>query len=124
MAAPEKTTSAFPHSLDESDLADWVDKEISSLRQSVEGDASRQKAPAYDVDAESVLGPRPVIRPLVTRTSDPVASGVLRPPMALFLVLGQARRFVRRRRFDIVFYGLCIAFTIAVVLLAVSSGAR
>jgi hypothetical protein len=123
MAAPEKTTSAFSHSLDENDLADWVDKQISSLRQSVERDASRQKAPAHDVH-ESVLGRRPVVPPLVEGTSDPVPSKVLRPPTALFLVLGQARRFVRRRRFDIVFYGLCIAFTIAVVLLAVSSGAR
>jgi hypothetical protein len=125
MAAAEKTTSAFSRSLDDIDRADWVDEEIRSLKQAVERDAS---GPAYDGHDESVL--RPVIRPLVRRTGDPVergdlvAGGVLQPPTALSLVLGQARRFVRRRRFDIVFYGLCIAFTIAVVLLAVSSGAR
>jgi hypothetical protein len=103
MATPEKKTRAFPQSLHESDRADWVDEEISSLRQAVERDASRQKAPAYDLHAEFALGPRPV---------------------TLFPSLSKARRFVRRRRFDVVFYGLCIGFTIAVVLIAVSSGAR
>jgi hypothetical protein len=122
MAAPEKATIASSHSLSESGREDWIDREIASLRQSVEGEASRQRAPDPDAHAESELRRLHTIRS--GRTRDPIASRVLRPPTALLIVLGRARRFVRRRRFAIVFYGLCVAFTIAVVLLAVSNGGR
>jgi hypothetical protein len=122
MAAPEKATIASSHSLSESGREDWIDREIASLRQSVEGEASRQKAPDHDAHAESEPRRLHIIRS--GRTRDPIASRVLRSPTALLIVLGRARRFVRRRRFAIVFYGLCVAFTIAVVLLAVSSGGR
>jgi hypothetical protein len=117
-----QTMTVSSHSLHESDLEDWVDKEIASLRQSVEGEAPPQKGPDHDAHAESARRRLHVIHPLGKGAGDPIASGVHRPPTARLLGLGQAWRFVRRRRFDIVFYGLCIALTIAVVLVAVSVG--
>lgn len=120
MAAPNETAIASSHSLYENDLDDWVDREIASLRQSVEGEVPPQKGPDHDAHAVSARRRLHVIRPLAKGAGDPIASGVHQPRMALLLGLGQAWRFVRRRRFDIVFYGLCIAVTIAVVLVAVS----
>jgi hypothetical protein len=118
MAARGETLVASLHPDHETD--DWIDREIASLRQSIEREAPRQKG-------RGLRAGRPpetrLIRPIPEAATDPVPSAVWRPPRAV-LALRRARRFVRRRRFEIVFYGLCLAATTALVFVAVSLGER
>jgi hypothetical protein len=116
MAARGKTLVASFRPDHETD--DWVDREIASLRQSIEGEAARQEA-GHRPQAERWRRGIRVARPLPRGVSHAVTSAVRQLPKAV-LLLRQAAGVVRRRRFDIIFCGLCIAVTIALVLVTVS----
>jgi hypothetical protein len=88
--ATAKITS-MPHSLQASEVEDWLDHEIASLRQSVESKAQTRAAP--EAQATESQGARHSLRP---RT--------LRP-----------RSFVRSHRLEIVFFALSVAVPPAVV---------
>ena len=111
---PEPETTAI-----EGDAQDWLDTAIASLRQSVEGHAPGHKVSDHD----AVLARRSlcVVDAVAWDGRDPTARRRLPRPTA---PLRRATRLVRRRRFDIVFYGLCIGVTVAVTLMvvAVSTG--
>jgi hypothetical protein len=109
----EKTVLQSSHTPQHSDVEEWLDRELSSLRQSVETDAQAQQARNRGADARS-----PRRRPLrfgATRAGAWwIAHRALRVPMHFGRLPRRLRRVVHRRRFDIVFYGCLVALAAAV----------
>ena len=101
------------------ELDDWVDREIASLRQSIEGEAVRQQARYLGAHAQRSRRGTHLVRPVSRAAPEPVTSSVRLPPRGL-LALRQACRFVRHRRFEIAFYGICVVITAALVFVAVT----
>lgn len=121
MAIPDKATGASDFS-PEGGPEDWLDRDIAALRQSVEREAVRQKRPTF---SHATAPPRRLH--VIRQPDEPKRSRMdwlLLPPGLVVSSLVRVRGFVRRRRFDIVVYGLCVGVTIGVVLLAISVGAR
>ena len=85
---------------------DWLDQEIESLRELVEGETGAQRAQ----EASAPAHPSPW-RPLAVDAMRS-AHRVLLPPIA---GLRRARRFVRTHSFDLVFY----AFSFGITMLSV-----
>jgi hypothetical protein len=110
---------ALPHVRREADVEDSLDAAIASLRQSVEREAIRHKSPDNEDPARSAERSSYGIDSPAWAATDRTARPPLGLPTVLLLVVGGIRRFVRRHRFDIVFYGLCIGVTIAVTLIVV-----
>jgi hypothetical protein len=118
MAVPDKTPSASSRLLDEGDHENWVDHEIASLRRSVESDFARHRGAERDAHATAAPSRLHLIGPLGRE----IPNEVPQRPKAFLRDLGKLPRLVRRHRFEIFFYGLCLALTLAAVLLAVSIG--
>jgi hypothetical protein len=108
-----KTVLQSSHTPQQSDVEEWLDRELSSLRQSVETGAEAQQARNRSVDARS-----PRRRPLrfgATRAGPRwIAHRALRVPMHFGRLLRRLRRVVDRRRFEIVLYGCSVALAVAV----------
>jgi hypothetical protein len=92
----------MPPSHSPREVEEWLDREIASLRQLVEGEAP---APSR---VSTASRPRPY---------DHIPPPALRPPSDLVVVLRRARRFVGKRRLDIVLFGLSIGLALVVVWL-------
>lgn len=115
----EKAALPSPHTLQQSDAEQWLDREITSLRQSVETHALGQQASVRGADAGS---PRLQLRRFGTTRAGAgwIAHRAVRVPMRFNRLLRQLRRVVYRRRFEIAFYAasVVLAFTAAWVLLS------
>ena len=116
MATADKATRTSDFSRDRC-REDSVDRDIAALRLSVEGEALRPKEQASN---------HPQAPPRAIHVIRPPDEPTRRVPVPGGLVsfVSRARRFVRKRRFDVVVYGVCVGVTVAVVLVAVSVGAR
>jgi Flp pilus assembly protein TadB len=89
-----KTVLQSSHTPQQSDVEEWLDRELSALQQSVETGAEAQQARNRTADARS-----PRRRPL---------------PMHFGRLLRRLRQGVDRRRFEIVLYGCSVALAVAV----------
>jgi hypothetical protein len=108
-----KTVLQSSHTPQQSDVEEWLDRELSSLRQSVETDAGAQQAPNRSADARSHR--RRALRFGATRAKARwIAHRALRVPMHSGRLLRLLRRVVDRRRFEIVLYGCSVALAVAV----------
>jgi hypothetical protein len=96
-----KTVLQSSHTPQQSDVEEWLDRELLSLRQSVETGAEAQPARNRSADARS-----PWRRPLrfgATRARARwIANRALRVPMSFDCLLRRLRRIAYTRRFDIV----------------------
>jgi hypothetical protein len=99
-------TEARPLSLRPGEAEDWLDQEIESLRQLVEGEAGGQKAQ----DRTAPAHPSPWQPHIVDAMRS--AHRVL---LLTIVGLRRARRFVRTHSFDLVFY----AFSFGITMLSV-----
>ena len=116
-----KTVLQSSHSPHQSDVEEWLDREISSLWQSVETDAQLQQARDRRADARSPR--RRSLRFTATRAgARRIADRALRLPMHFARLLRRLRRVVDRRRFEIVFWGCAVALAVAVGWLVASIG--
>jgi hypothetical protein len=111
-----KTVLQSSHSPHQSDVEEWLDREISSLRQSLETDANLQQARDRRADARPPR--RRSLRFTATRAgARRIADRALRLPMHF----ARLRRVVERRRFEIVFLGCSVALAVAVGWLVAST---
>jgi len=94
-------TTSIPPSHSPREVEEWLDREIASLRQLVEGET---------------LSPSRVSTASRPRPPDHISPRA-RPPSDLAVVLRRARRFVGKRRLDIVLFGLSIGLALVVVWL-------
>jgi hypothetical protein len=107
MGVCEKTNAAPSHSLQHGDVEEWLDREIASLRRSVEYEAQGGGVPERRTVARSRRARRLVASCM--QAGQWLSYEALRVPLAVVDAFLEAGWFVRRRRFQIVFYGLCIA---------------
>ena len=114
------TVMASPHVRHEADAEDSLDAAIALLRQSVERAEIRRKVPDHEDRARSSEPSFYGIDAPAWAARDQTAHRPLRLPTGVLLLVGGFRRFVRRRRFDIVLWGFCIGITIAVTLIVVA----
>jgi hypothetical protein len=101
----DKTALRSSHSPQRSDDEEWLDREIASLRQSVETDAEGQRTRDSRTDARSPRRRR-LLRTGATRAA---AGGRMHHHRPLRRLL----RAAGRRRFEIVLYGTSIALAVA-----------
>jgi hypothetical protein len=108
-----KTVLQSSHTPQQSDVEEWLDRELSALQQSVETGAEAQQARNRSADARS-----PKRRPLrfgATRAGvRSIAHRALRVPMHFGRLPRRLRRVVDRRRFEFVLYGCSVALAVAV----------
>jgi len=108
-----KTVLQSSHTPQRSDVEEWLDRELSSLRQSVETDAQAQQARDRRPDARSPRR-RPLRFGATPEGARWIAHRALRVPMHFGRLLRRLRRVVDRRLFEIVFYGCSVALAAAV----------
>jgi hypothetical protein len=99
-------TEARPLSLRAGEAEDWLDQEIESLRQLVEGEAGGQEAQERGAPAHPSLW-----EPLIVSAK----RSAHRMLLLAMVGLRRARRLVRSHSFDLVFY----AFSFGITMLSV-----
>jgi hypothetical protein len=100
---------------------DSLDAAIVSLRRAVERDARRHNAPRREDAARPVAGSPHEIELPAWAVRERAARRPHLQPILPFPVVRRIRRFLRRCRFEILFYGLCIGVTVAVALMVVAA---
>jgi hypothetical protein len=113
----EKRNVPSPHSLQERNPEEWLDREIARLRESVEDQAQGRAAHERGAAAR----PRRAFRLHgAIRERRRIAPGASRLPRGPISLLRQTRQFVRGHRFEIGLCALGIAIGLVVAWLSAS----